>query len=43
MRFVQMRNPWGHDEWGGPWCDRCEEWAANPKIQEGLKAGDGTR
>ena len=34
----QMRNPWGHDEWGGPWCDRCEEWAANPKIQEGLKA-----
>jgi len=42
MRFVQMRNPWGHDEWGGPWCDRCEEWAANPKIQEGLKANDLT-
>lgn len=42
MRFVQLRNPWGEDEWGGPWCDRCDEWAANPKIQEGLKAHELT-
>ena len=38
MRFVQLRNPWGHDEWGGPWSDRSDEWKANPKIQEGLQA-----
>jgi hypothetical protein len=38
MRIVQLRNPWGEDEWGGPWSDRSDEWAANPKIQEGLKA-----
>lgn len=38
MRFVQLRNPWGHDEWGGPWSDRSDEWKANPKIQKGLKA-----
>ena len=38
MRFVQLRNPWGNDEWGGPWSDRSDEWKANPKIQEGLQA-----
>ena len=37
MRFVQLRNPWGHDEWGGPWSDRSDEWKANPKIQKGLQ------
>eukprot|EP00435_Cladocopium_sp_Y103_P013571 s4711_g3.t1 len=42
MRFVQLRNPWGHDEWGGPWSDRSDEWEANPKIQEGLKAHELT-
>ncbi|CAJ1401902.1 unnamed protein product [Effrenium voratum] len=42
LRFVQLRNPWGHDEWGGPWSDRSDEWAANPTIQEGLKAHELT-
>lgn len=42
MRFVQLRNPWGHDEWGGPWSDRSDEWKANPKIQKGLKENELT-
>mmetsp|Transcript_29422 Transcript_29422/g.60699 ORF Transcript_29422/g.60699 Transcript_29422/m.60699 type:complete len:88 (+) Transcript_29422:3-266(+) len=39
---MQLRNPWGEDEWGGPWSDRSDEWAANPKIQEGLKENELT-
>ena len=26
LRLVKMRNPWGHKEWEGDWCDSSELW-----------------
>ena len=26
VRLVKVRNPWGHEQYTGPWCDACAEW-----------------
>lgn len=40
--LVQLRNPWGHQEWSGDWSDKSELWEENPEIaqQLGHKTGD---
>ena len=26
QRLVKVRNPWGVEQYTGPWCDDCDEW-----------------
>lgn len=40
FKMVCMRNPWGHNEWKGPWCDGSEEWKQNPEVAEALHVVD---
>ena len=33
IQLIQLRNPWAHTEWTGPWSDGCDQWDANPKMK----------
>jgi calpain-15 len=38
--LVQLRNPWGHFEWNGPWSDDSELWTDAIKESVGFSAAD---
>ena len=41
-QLVRLRNPWGAEQYKGPWCDSCDEWTAETEAQAGLmRANDG--
>lgn len=31
--MVRLNNPWGKNEWNGPWSDNSEEWKRVPKSE----------
>ena len=35
VRLVQMRNPWGHELYHGPWSDDSELWTDETKLEAG--------
>jgi len=38
--IVQLRNPWGQQEWNGRWCDNdCSSWTASAQRQAAYKPG----
>ncbi|KZT25342.1 cysteine proteinase [Neolentinus lepideus HHB14362 ss-1] len=40
-RFLKIRNPWGQDEWTGPWSDGSKEWTRELHPSDiGHKFGD---
>ncbi len=41
LRMLQLRNPWGHWEWTGPWSDSSEEWARYPDVKRALLGASG--
>ena len=41
-QLVRIRNPWGHVEWNGDWCDDSDLWTDELKRQHGVtEANDG--
>mmetsp|Transcript_47479 Transcript_47479/g.75066 ORF Transcript_47479/g.75066 Transcript_47479/m.75066 type:complete len:470 (-) Transcript_47479:84-1493(-) len=43
--LLQLRNPWGHGEWTGDWCDDSPLWQEHPEVEAALQpevADDGT-
>ena len=38
IQLIQLRNPWAHTEWTGPWSDGCDQWDANPKMKARIHA-----
>ena len=34
VRLVKVRNPWGSEQYKGPWCDTCKEW---DKVSKEIK------
>jgi hypothetical protein len=41
-KLVRLRNPWGAEQYSGPWCDSCDEWTAETIAQTGhAEANDG--
>jgi len=37
VNLVQLRNPWGHDEWLGAWSDNSALWAQNPDVRASIQ------
>ena len=37
QRLVQIRNPWGHEEFKGAWSDSSAKWTEKLKNEVGLK------
>ena len=35
-KLVRLRNPWGAEQYHGPWCDSCDEWTEETEKQAGL-------
>jgi len=33
LHMIRLRNPWGSNEWNGPWSDRSEHWNKVPKSE----------
>eukprot|EP00746_Dinoflagellata_sp_MGD_P154532 gnl/MRDRNA2_/MRDRNA2_84870_c0_seq2.p1 gnl/MRDRNA2_/MRDRNA2_84870_c0~~gnl/MRDRNA2_/MRDRNA2_84870_c0_seq2.p1 ORF type:complete len:469 (+),score=86.21 gnl/MRDRNA2_/MRDRNA2_84870_c0_seq2:85-1491(+) len=45
VNLVQIRNPWGKQEWNGDWSDDSDKWDEYPEVKELLmpeSADDGT-
>ena len=40
VRLVKVRNPWGHHEWLGDWCDNSELWTDAFREQVGCTIED---
>ena len=36
LQLVKIRNPWGHGEWGGKFCDEDEAWDEYKYLKEKL-------
>jgi hypothetical protein len=36
FRLVNIRNPWGHFEWGGDWSDHSDMWDKYPHVKEAI-------
>ena len=34
QRLIKIRNPWGHKEWAGAWCDNDQRWNAVSNEQK---------
>ena len=34
--MIRLRNPWGNNEWTGPWSDNSTEWKNLPAIFQSL-------
>lgn len=33
MQMIRLKNPWGAQEWHGPWSDNSDEWKQIPKSE----------
>jgi calpain-15 len=42
VRLLKLRNPWGHQEWNGDWCDDSPLWTPQMKAEiELIEKDDG--
>lgn len=40
FRLVQLRNPWGRNEWTGKWSDKSDMWKKHPWVAQKLNQVD---